>query len=265
MSISSLSTSVNSGISNARGYLDNQANTILRPKSAQGISGFLFDVQDTESITLSADITDHYTESGSFINDHRVIKPIIINLSGFIGELVYEGESGIAGALQSLNNRLEVVDAYLGDKTPGAVQEAQRAVQQAQQAVSTINQTIDKVQNVVGLFEGISDAPTAQEKAFSELEALFKSGEFVTVQTPWKYYENMTIQSVTFTQNGETKEITDISVTLKELRVSETKTVDFDENEFTAREQVQSAPEEDQGLARGNDVDQSFLFAAFGG
>lgn len=264
MSFASIAQSANSGISDARSYLDNKANTLLGVKSSEGISGFLFDIPDQDSITVDWDITDHFTESNSFLNDHKVKKPIIITLTGFIGELVFRAPAGVEGAVQEISNRLETVEAYLGDFTPGAVQEAQRVVQQAQSAISAINQTLDKVQNVVGFFEGEGPEETAQQKAFNELNAL---GDeiMLTVQTPWSFYDDMTIQSLSFTQDGESEGITDISVTLKQLRVSETKTTDFDKDQFPIRELIQSGPGEDQGNIRGQEESSSLLFKAFGG
>lgn len=265
MSFNTIAQSANSGISNARAYLDDKANTLLKPKSAKGISGFLFDIPDQQNLTLSSDITDHFTESNSFLNDQIVRKPIIITLTGFIGELVYEKPDGIAGAIQELDSKLETVEAYAGDLTPGAVQIAQRAVQQVQSAVSAINQTLDKIQNVVGFFDGEEPEPSKQEKAYNELFALWQSSELLTVQTPWRYYDNMAIQTISFTQNGDSEFITDISVTLKEMRIAEIKTVDYDQNQFPPREEIQAGDEEDQGIVRGQDRNVSFLFSTFGG
>ena len=263
MSFSSTARSANTGISDSRSYLDDKANALLGIKSAQGISGFLFDIPDQDSIQIDWDITDHFTENNSFLNDHKVKRPIIITLTGFIGELVYRKAQGVEGALQSISNRLETVEAYLGDSTPGEVQQAQRAVQQAQSTVSAINQTLDKVQNVIGFFDGDDPQPTAQEKAFNQLSAL---GDqiILTVQTPWQFFDDMTIQSLGFTQDGVTNEITDISVTLKQIRIAETKTVNFDKNQFPVRENVQSGPDEDQGNIRGQEENSSLLFKAFG-
>jgi hypothetical protein len=244
--------------------LDNKANTVLSPKDVKGIAGFLFDVPDSDSINLDWDITDHFTESNSFLNDHKVKKPVIITLSGFVGELVFRSPAGVEGAAQEISNRLEAVDAYLGDFTPGAVQEAQRVVQQAQSAISAINQTLDKVQNVIGFFDGEEPEETAQQKAFNQLSALGDE-VIVATQTPWGYFDSMSIMALGFTQDGTTKEITDISVTLKEIRVSETKTTDFDKNQFPVREQVQSGPEEDQGNIRAQNENSSLLFKTLGG
>lgn len=263
MSFTTIAQTTNQGITNARSYLDNKANTILRPKDVKGIAGFLFDIEDSSTLSLEWDITDHYTESNSFLNDHKVKKPIVITLTGFIGELVFTAPSGVEGLLQSISNRLESVEAYLGDYTPGSVQEIQKVTQQAESAVSAINQTLDKAQNIIGFFEGEGSEVSAQQKAFEQLSALGDE-VLLSVQTPWRFFDDMTIIALSLTQGGESDQITDISVTLKQLRISGTKIVDFDKDQFPIREKVQSAPTEDQGTIRGTESNTSLLFNAFG-
>lgn len=265
MSINTIAQKINTNISNSRTYLDDKANVLVKPKSAEGIGGFIFDIPDTESLQLQSDITDHFTESNSFLNDHIVRKPIILTLTGFIGELVYRTPAGVEGTLQEINNRLETVEAYAGDLTPGGVQTTQKIVQQAQSAVSAINQTLDKIQNLAGSLEGEEIGGTLQEWAYAKLKGLWESQVLVTVQTPWAYFETMAIKNISFTQNAESKEITDISVILKEMRFAEIKTVDFDQNQNPVAVEVQEAPQEDQGIIRGEDKNESFLFSAFGG
>jgi hypothetical protein len=265
MSFSTIAQSAKTGVNNAQGFLDGSNSAVLRPKSAEGIGGFVFDIPDNESVQLQSDITDHYTESNSFLNDHIVRKPIILTLSGFVGELVYRSPAGVEGAVQELNNRLETVEAYAGDLTPGGVQIAGRVLGQAQSAISAINQTLDKTENVIGLFDGEVAGLTLQQKAYNSLFSLWKEYSIVTVQTPWQFFRSMAIQSVSFTQNAESKEITDISVTLKEMRIADVKSVNFDQDQFPPSVQVQESSEEDQGIVRGEDKNESFLFSAFGG
>lgn len=256
-------TSSLSNSTDSKSYLDNFANSIVRVKGLKGIAGFLFDVPDNDSINLNWDVTDHFTESNSFLNDTKVKKPAIITLSGFVGELVFRAPEGIEGSVQEISNRLETVEAYLGDFTPGAVQEAQRVVQQAQSAISAINQTLDKIGNIAGFFAGDGPQETEQQRAYRTLATL---GDEVVLsaQTPWEFFDDMTIMAIGVSQDGKSNQITDISVTLKQIRVSDTKTVDFDQTQFPIREEVQSGPEEDQGNIRGQDVNSSILFRAFG-
>ena len=260
---------INTGISDGRGYINNKADTIVAPKSTKGISGFLFDVPDTENISLSSDITDHFTESNSFLNDHIVHKPITITLSGFIGELVYRTAGGIEGAVQEITNKLGVVEAYAGDLTPGWVQKTKEVLGQTQQAISFINTQLDRVQNVVGFFDVESIEQTKQAKAYQELKALWQTKGLVTVQTPWEYFDSMIIKSISFTQNADSKQITDISVTLKEMRFAEVKTVNFDKDQFPPAVEVQEAAAEDVGQVRGEEVNwaevESGLYTGYTG
>ena len=265
MSFSTIAQQTNQGLSTGRQYLDERANALLSPKTARGISGFVFQIPDTEEITLTSDVTDHFTENNSFINDHVVNKPIQVTLTGSIGELFFERPRGLAGAAQAIQNRLETVEAYLGDRTPGFVQDAQAIIGQAQTAISAINQTLDRVQNVVGLFEGEGPEETLQQLAYQELFALYRLRSIVTVQTPWTYYDSMIITSISFRQNVDSEEITDISVSLKEFRVAQIQTVAYDDDLFPPRSDLQETSAEDQGTIRGIERNSSFLFQLFGG
>lgn len=268
MSFQTIPQSLNRGISDARTFANDRVDALLAPKTAEGIGGFLFDIPREDSIDLPTDVTDHFTENNSFINDHVVNQPIRLRLSGFQGELIFERPSGIAGAAQQIQNRLETVEAYLGERTPGAVQRAQEIVGQAQSVIATINQTLDRVQNVIGLIDG-QEGPelTRQQRAYNQLVAFRSAKTPVTVQTPWAYFDNMIITSIAFVQAEDSQDYSDITVSLKEFRVAQTQTVSFDEDLFPPREQIQEAGAEDQGNIRGvnQPANQSFLFRLLGG
>lgn len=253
MSFNQITQSPSNNNSDSRNYLDRKSSAQVSPKGAKGLSGWEFDIPDNEQIRLQAEITDHYVENGSFINDHRIIKPIEITLSGFIGELVYRPPEGIQGSIQELSNRLETVEAFLGNYTPGAVQSFQQALINTNFAISTINNTINQVKNVKNFFDGEGSEETAQEKAFNELEAFFFQNELVTVQTPWRYFENMSIVDLAFNQDNETDKMSDITITLKEWRFADTQTVDYNENLFPVRTQIQDTETEDSGTVKGED------------
>lgn len=258
MSISEIASRINKKLSNSREYLDNKSTALVSPKSSKGVSGWKFDITQNETVRLSADITDHYTESNTFINEHIVRKPITITLSGLKGELVYRRPDGIPGGVQELQNRLEIVDAYLGDYTPGMLQSIQRGISRAQSAVALLNQGLNKTQNMLAALSGEGPEETLQEKAYKELKALYRSNQLVTVQTPWEFFDSMIIQELSFSQGGETTGKTEIQITLKEMRFADIEINSFDEDIFPVREQIQAFEEEDTGIVRGER--NSFLF-----
>jgi hypothetical protein len=259
MSFNQITQSPSNNNADSKNYLDKKSSAQVSPKSAKGLSGWEFDIPDTEQIRLQADITDHYVENGSFINDHRVIKPIEVSLTGFIGELVYRPPEGVQGNIQELSNRLETVEAFLGNYTPGAVQSFQQALIDTNFAISTVNNTINQVKNIASFFDGEGSEETKQEKAFNELEAFFFQNELMTVQTPWRYFENMSIVDLAFNQSGESKGISDITISLKEWRFSDTQTVDYNENLFPVRQEIQATDTEDSGTVKGEEDDGTLL------
>lgn len=258
MSISEIAGRINQRLSNSKEYLDNKAKALVSPKSSKGISGWEFDIPQNETVRLQAEITDHYTESNTFLNDHIVRKPVRITLSGMKGELVYRRPEGIPGGVQELTNRLEIVDVYLGDYTPGMTQSIQRAISRAQSAVALLNQGLNKTQNILSALSGEGPEETLQEKAFKELKALFNSNQLVTVQTPWEFFDSMIIEELSFSQGGATTGMSEIQITLKEMRFADIEINSFDENIFPVREQIQASEEEDTGIVKGDR--NSFLF-----
>jgi hypothetical protein len=248
--------SPNSGL-----YLDEKNKALVTPKNAKGIGGFVFDIPDRDEITLESDITDHYTEDNSFLNDHKVEKPIIIVLSGFVGELVYKPTEGELKA-QEVTNKLSAVSGFLPEFTSGGTQLLNQAAQIVTGAITAVNQVIGRTKNIVSVLGGETQEETLQQKAFNTLEALWRSQDLMTCLTPWRYFENMVIRRISFRQDGDTEEITDITVELKEIRTATIKITDFDNDINPPRSDVQEGEVEEQGIIRGQSSDwrdKSFL------
>jgi hypothetical protein len=232
---------------------------VLEPKYSPGISGFVFDVPTNENISYTADITDHYTENNSHINDHITIKPIKISLSGLIGELVYRQPEGVAAVVKDLQSRLSIVQGYAGQFTPPGFQEVQQGINIVDSAVSTVNQSIERIKNTIAWIQSVrGKRDTLQQQAAEQLKSLMYTKELITVQTPWGYFDNMVIDSVSITQNEDSKLYSDITVTVKEIRFAEVEFTTFDENLFPQREEMQKQEEADQGQIKGER--NSFIF-----
>lgn len=206
-------------ITKGRAFLDTKANKYLvKPKSAKGIGGFLFDYETETTVTVQAEVTEHYTEKNTFIMDHVAHKPARIVLRGLVGELVESPPQGVIGAIGILQGKLSTLPALFGKYTPGALKGIQQAVTKATDTVNKIDNYISRAQNIVGLFVGSTPGPTRQQRAFIELYALWLTSQVVTVETPFKYFDSMVIESISFTQEEESKSYSDIVVTMKEVR-----------------------------------------------
>lgn len=240
---------------------------IAGPANSKGISGFEFDIPSGENVTLTSDITDHWTENNSFVNDHIVNKPIRITLKGFVGELTFKPATGLSGVLRTVATRLSQLSGFLGNYSPGFVQKLGSIVTQTDRALASIDEKISTAENVVSFLTSPSFGPpshtTKQSKAFVKLESLWSNKTIVTVQTPWRYYPSMVIETVSFDQDEQFSERSDISVTLKEFRSVELKSTSFNGALFSQPNAVQSSADSDngpiKGLESGNTAAKDFL------
>lgn len=249
----------NDRITNIDTFLNNKTSALVSPKTSPGISGWVFDIPEKETVKLEADITDHYAEDNSFVNDHRVLKPIEISLSGLIGELVVK-EDFFQLILETLTSTLSTVDVYLGKYTNGTTQILQNKLSESITSISRSTQLADRIKNVVQGFDGEGQYQNLQQRAYSNLEALFKSETVLTVQTPWKYFDSMMIRSLEFTQEEDSEYISNISITLKEVRFAQIGVIDYSDNLEAIRNELQSKETNDSGKIKG--TRNSFLFDA---
>ena len=274
--ISSGQEAVNNAGMSASDYLNRLTSSVkMKPKGMDGIGGFLFDYESETSVTLAAEITDHYAENGTVLNDHRVTKPLKVTLRGFIGEVIFRKQAGLTGLISLMQSKLGVVNAYLGHYTPQALNKVQAVLTQSQTVINKVNDYADKTKNIVSMFQKGAPGQTKQQKAYASLKAMFEAGTLFTIEknrspkisvnTPWTLLDDMMIETVVFTQGEDTKYATDISVTLKQVRLAETQTGTVDPTQFQARAQDQSAPQADKGITKGSTANVSALLSIFSG
>lgn len=249
-------------------YNTTRNEAIIRVSNAPGISGWVFDVPRGETINLTSEATDHYTEDGSFLSDHIVLKPIQITLSGFVGNLVYRvpQKGSVEYAADQAASKLLAVNSFLGPLTQGATQKAAAIVSQASYLANQVNALKKKGSNVVDFFKnGLNGnkEPDPQTVAYHDLKALWKSKQIVSLQTYWEFFPTMSIVNITAQHDDLTDDYTDISVTLKELRLVNVETVPISEDLFPAPDTLQGESTTDKGKISGTGKDsKSLLYSA---
>jgi hypothetical protein len=209
-------------ITSFQNWIDQQANRfIVKPGTARGISGFVFSIQDEDRIELHSDITDYVMQDNTYINDHIALKPMVITLRGFVGELVNNVESGVPGLINTIQGRLTAVSSYLPERSTWVQQKiskAQTVLNSAGNFVTDIDNAIKRTQNLMETIGVTSPGKTAQEQAFSKIWSMFSSRQVFTVETPWGYFDNMAIISVALEQDSKTRQYSDITISMKQLQ-----------------------------------------------
>lgn len=199
----------------------------------------LFHYEGEQTVSLQSDITDHYVEDNTAIQDQWALKPERITTHGFIGELNDIAPKALQ-ILKTLADKLTVIDAYTPDLSATALiaydeafllyQVGANAVNSAVSAWSSINGTNgENVINSRGLQPGafnpatgtISNNQTKQQVAFQQFYGYWKSRTLFTVQTPWAVFQNMAIENVEAIQGEDTTMISDFKVTFKMIRTTQ--------------------------------------------
>ncbi len=214
----------------------NVGEAIVNVLSNTGIAGFKFNIPQREQIKLQSEITDHYTDLNNPVQDHIARKPVTITLTGLHGEYFYSVNQ-IEDMLAKVVPTLSLVKQFLpkiSDSTKQLIFNRNKEI--------TNNESEYKFENgviVAGvekeyfkrdlngidtfkLFQDIYKLKSSQTRAYLFFEALWQSQARFTVETTWKRFDNMTIQSVTPNRN-ENADITEFTVVVKQMNFTQTK------------------------------------------
>ena len=224
-----------------------------------GIAGFKFHLPETEQITMQNDITDHFIETNSAVQDHIARKPTIVTLSGLQGEYFYSVNE-IEDLLATITPTLSLVKQFLPKIAPST---QQNKVQKATQENAVIQENelivgsveVQKRQfnamDLFKLFQDLYKLKSAQTRAYYFFEALFKSRAIMSIETSWRRLDNMVIQNVQAIRDGNA-DITEFMLTFKQLSITES---GVEKKENTAgRLAQQSAPVTNKGVDKGQEV-----------
>jgi hypothetical protein len=243
--------SATENLGNVQNFVGDTIGAVVAPQGAKGISGWVFDIAKQDQLDLEADITDHYMEDNSFLNDHKIIKPIVITVTGSQGELVARNENIVGSSANFLESALSEISEFTGDYTDQAIQNINGAISEANTYTNQVNQVVEKTKNMINQFKGEGGYSSLQEKAYKELYAMFINNDLLTVNTPWGFFKNMSIIKIPFVQPEESDSYSDISITLKEMRFAQTKVTQFNDKLFDSRNNMQNADKQDNVKAPG--------------
>lgn len=187
---------------------------LITPKDNFGYGGFLFDVVDEENTKLESEITDHYVEDNTAVQDDIALKPIEVVAKGYVGEYVYETPV-IEQAIQTSTGKLSIITQYL----PKLSSYANKLMQKAQKISNQVDVAQTKVQSLYKTFNQIGNiSDSKQAQAYAYFAAAWQSRQLFKIQTPYCFYDNMAIKMVKFIQTGETKDKSQIEITFKQIR-----------------------------------------------
>ena len=192
---------------------------------------FLFNYYGEQVVGIESDITDHYVEDNTALQDQIALRPELITGRGYIGELT-DIAPELLQPLKILADKLTVINAYVPVLTVSAqiaynaalqaYQAAQLAAQSAVAAWSTIKGSADGSITIGNAVFAPQNVQTKQQIAFQSFYGYWKERRLFTVQTPWAVFQNCAIKSVRAVQGEDTRVMTEFEVTFKPINFAKT-------------------------------------------
>ncbi len=196
----------------------------------------MFHYEGEQTVTIESDITDHYIEDNTALQDQVALKPEIVTTHGFIGELNNVPPAGLS-LLKAAADRLTVIGAYAPQITETALIAYNTAFFVYQTAANVANSAVAAWSSVGNLISGssgqsivgsdgltVGSTQNRQQTAFQQFYGYWRTRTLFTVQTPWAVFQNMAIQRLRAIQDAETNAITDFEVSFKMIRIAQTVT-----------------------------------------
>ena len=250
----------------------NAGEAIVNILGATGIAGFKFNVPQSEQVRFENEITDHYVESNYAIQDHIARKPVVITLSGLIGDYFYtvnEIEDMLALITPTITLVKELIPQITSvvkrQKVSFTKEQQQKLIKQDDGSYKVSvngkqNEYEFNTMDLFTLFQSLYKLKSAQTRAFLFFEALWKSGARFSVETTWKRYDNMVVQSVT-PKRDNNADITEFTIVCKQMEFVSSKVETIEE--YKNRTQLQKATATNKGAVKGTPIslDNNIQFA----
>lgn len=189
---------------------------------------YLFDTRGEEEAALESDITDNWIETNTTMQDHIGLKPMIITLSGYVGELTNKLPKELENLQKAkVSSKLSALSPF----TPELTTQTQYILNRTQELYGIYEKANKTVSRIEEKLRGI-DVPQGvnnQQAVFDKFYQLWEKRSLVTVYTPFGVFDNMAIMSLHARQDEETAYISEFRVSFKKIRIAGLMTTYTDE------------------------------------
>lgn len=235
----------------------NGSTAVVSILETTGIAGFRFHLPETEQVKMENEITDHYIDTNSAIQDHIAQKPITITMHGFQGEYFYSVHP-IQDTLAKVIPTISLVKQFLPklskqdmkNKT-AKLKEVEISQTGALKAGVEVSTNTFNALDLWNLFQELYKLKSAQTRAFFFFEALWKSKAVFSVETTWRRYDNAVILNITPLRD-KNADITDFNVSFKVMNFTQSKSEDA--KKAAGRVAQQKAEITQKGVDKGKKV-----------
>lgn len=229
------------------------------PTQEVGIGGFTTLVRVKERYTLEADIPATPVEDGSYVNDHVILKPMVLRIEGNVSDVHLRGSPLTARRTRAQIEIGNVVSQYGTPHTQAQLQRVAVLTNTATDAIRRIDNLIDTGEQAAEFF-GNKDASvkSIRDHFIDTMEALFYGRQGITIDMPARPYPNMVITSFIASYDNQ-DDTTDFVLEARQIQYAEVQSVKITKPAPGLGGQADA--QVDRGLQSGRTVTESSLLA----
>lgn len=227
---------------------------------------FVFSSIQSHKVQLSSQITDYWLENNTAIQDTISIQPVIITVQGLVGEVTFKAPHRFWDLLTNkvqdfsksalgydLTNKLTQI-SNVQPKVDNYTQLAKNAVNYIEVATTKYIELWNSLKTTEST--NLGDARSIQQRVFDTITNYWIYKTPLNVTTPYGTFSNMYIQNADFSQDTS-ENLTDLSITLKQVTFKEVETEAPDKNVLSSYNQSSQATEQNNGNVQGRKFDST--------
>jgi len=231
-------------------------------KQEVGIGGFTALVRVSESYKLTSEVPTTPVEDGSFINDHIILKPLTLTISGDVSDIHLRESPTIRRITRTQAEIGNLTAIYGSQRTQSQIQATNALINEAADAVRRLDDLLDRGEQALNYF-GNRDTTTKplQEQFIDAMEALHYGKQIIAIDMPYRRHPSMVITAVTSNYDNETDSTT-FTIEAQAIHFAELQFVKVTTPAPGLNGQTQQ--EQDKGAQEGKEVERSLLSNIFG-
>lgn len=203
---------------------------------AVGIGGFTLYVTIKNARTLTSTAPDISLEDGSEITDTIFLKPVMLTIEGDVADIHMESFDADDSVFKPVTKVVGLTNTYAPLRTQGQIDKLEGLFNDATNALNKLDALLEDGNKLLGVFGDKSDVKSIQEQFIDAIDQLHFSKSLVSLEAPFRVYNNMRILSFATNKDNTSNKIK-FTITAKQLR--------FAKVAFT---EIKGAPKPSEGL-----------------
>jgi hypothetical protein len=168
-----------------------------------GIAGFTMLARIRDTYNYTSEVPTTYLEDGSSVEDTIVLNPTRLSIEGLVADVFVE-QDALQEAVEAQSTTIGQISIYAPERTQSQRQTVASIVADVGDAIDAADELIDAGGQVSQLFGSAgTEGKTLRERFVDTMESLHFGRQLVSIEMPYRTFDNMRINVEIETDNRD--------------------------------------------------------------